>query len=284
MYVGERKIPNCVTMRHVSIYCLRRSRKQHHVDKISANIYICKTPAEEKKTQTFYINQLVYYFFFHDIRNSTLLSDKMGYFRKKFNTQNISCSMCFKCRQQMWFALAHRNICITDIQLRPHLNTLSKILALFVLMGILPFISVGLQLPSPVMKCVAREVSLRNTQTHTEKMKNATAGHRWCKFSGEQWPWRKRRGSTAERAFCRELGGDFMKGRGSVASIAGSMIERAKSEEEKTLLLSQAWRKEWRIKCCFQILEEYELGEKLCDGSSFTQMFLLGLVQKEGFV
>lgn len=51
MYVGERKIPNRVTMRHVSIYCLRHSRKQHHVDKISANIYISiYVPAEENKT------------------------------------------------------------------------------------------------------------------------------------------------------------------------------------------------------------------------------------------
>lgn len=154
----------------------------------------------------------------------------MGYFRKKYGTENISCSMCFKCRQQMWFALAHRNICITDIQLRPHLNTLSKILALLKLMGILPLISVGLQLPSPVMKCVVREVSLRNTQAHMEKMKNATAGHRWCKFSREQRPWRKRRGSTAERAFLQRGGRRFHERMWkSVASVAGSMIERVKS-------------------------------------------------------
>lgn len=153
------------------------------------------------------------------MKNSTLLSDEMGYFRKKYSTENISCSTCFKCRQQMWFALAYRTICITDVQLRPHLNTLSKILALFKLMGILPLISVGLWLPSPVMKCVARKVSLRNTQARKEKMKNTTAGHRWCKFSGEQWPWRKRRGSTAERAFCREVRGDFMKGCGRVLQV-----------------------------------------------------------------
>lgn len=46
--MGERKIPNNVTMRHISIYCLRRSRKQQHVDKISANIYICQLKRKNK--------------------------------------------------------------------------------------------------------------------------------------------------------------------------------------------------------------------------------------------
>lgn len=56
MYVGERKIPNNVTMRHVSIYCLRCSRKQQHIDKISANIYL---PTEvEKKNKKLYIIRL----------------------------------------------------------------------------------------------------------------------------------------------------------------------------------------------------------------------------------
>lgn len=154
MYVGERKIPNNVTMRHISIYCLRRSRKQQHVDKISANIYICKL---KRKNKTFIqIRLFLSLFFFHAIYNSTLLSDEICYFWKKYGTENISCSMCFKCRRQMWFALAHRNICITDVQLRPHLNTLSKILAVLKLMGILPLTSVGLRFPSPVMKYAAR--------------------------------------------------------------------------------------------------------------------------------
>lgn len=48
---GWEKIPNNVTMRHISIYCLRHSRKQQHVDKISANIYICQL--KRKKIKTF---------------------------------------------------------------------------------------------------------------------------------------------------------------------------------------------------------------------------------------
>lgn len=69
---------------------------------------------------------------------------------------------------------------------------------------------------------------------------------------------------------------------GCVASIAGSMIERVKLwGGENTSTFTSLKR---RMKCCFQTLEEYELGENLCDGSSFIQMFLLGLVQKEGFV
>lgn len=148
-----------------------------------------------------------------------LLSDEMGYFRKKYSIENISCSTCFKCRQQMWFALAHRNICITDIQLRPHLNTLSKILGLLKLMGILPLISVGLWFPSPVMKMCGKGGILEEHTGSYGENEECHSRSPVMQFSGEQWPWRKRKGSTAERALCREVGGDFTKGCGRVLQV-----------------------------------------------------------------
>lgn len=59
-------------------------------------------------------------------------------------------------------------------------------------------------------------------------MKDTPSGSRKCTFSGEQWPWRKRRGSIAMGVLCREVGGVFMKGCGRLFQT-GSMIERVKS-------------------------------------------------------
>jgi len=63
------------------------------------------------------------------------------------------------------------------------------------------------------------------------------------------------------------------------------MTECVKSRGGENTSTLRARRKERRMKCCIQTLEDSELGEKLYDGSSFTQMFPLALAEKEeGFV
>lgn len=181
--------------------------------------------------------------------------------------------MCFICRQQMWFALAHRNICITDVQLRPHLNTLSKILALLKLMGILPLTSVGLRFTSPVMKYVARYISLRSTQGNPEKVNNAT-GDTANPNSGESNDLGGKEGAALLwECFVWRGGRRFYERMCKIVpSIAGSMIERVKPSAGGNTSTSQAWRNKRRMTSVVS-----KLWKSLNSGnSSMMALLLLG--------